>query len=170
MDSFITSEKEVFPDALAARMTSPTLTSEIALTSPDCILTVSVPAKQDAVVMAATGAVVGGRVGVVEGVIVLASAEGTPAAAMKPFMAPTVLRELVSADAELDREAVTDALEAAVDTEYEIFTDEEEARSLTAVPSSSTRLRLAVTDVIAVTVTALAAMPSAAAVEVMKAV
>ena len=156
-------------------MTSPTLTSEMALTPPDCISTVSVAAKHEAAVDraeigAAVGTEEGERVGMAEGLMVLASVEGTPAAAMKPFVAPTVLRELVRADAELDSEAVTDALDDDVDTEYEIFTEEDEERSLIPVPSSSTRFLLAVTAVIAVTVTALADIPRAAAVDVMKAV
>lgn len=42
-----TSEKEVFPDALAARTMSPTLTLDMAFSAPDCRETVSEAAKHE---------------------------------------------------------------------------------------------------------------------------
>lgn len=112
----------------------------------------------------------GVSVGMAVEFMVLASAEGMPAAAMRPFMAPTALREFVRVEAELKSEAVIDDLEAAVDTEYEIFTEEDKERIRIPVPASSARLRLAVTAVMAVTVTALALIPRAAALDVIQAV
>lgn len=105
----LTSEYEVFPAALAARTRSPTLTSAIALMSPDSSWTVSVPAKQLLSIGAYAGAEVGNEV--------LVSVAMAPADATKPSVAPTVFRELVRVGAELVREVVTDSLLAAVETE-----------------------------------------------------
>ena len=104
----LTSEYEVVPAALADRTRSPTLTSAIALMSPDSSWTVSVPAKQ----LWSIGAYAGAEVGYE----VLVSAARTPADATKPSVAPTVLSELVRVGAELVREVVTESLLAEVET------------------------------------------------------
>ena len=103
----LTSEKDVFPSALAARTRSPTTMSAIALMTPDSSCTISVPAKHCLLL---------GEVGYVVGYEVLKSEVIAPTDAVKPFVAPTAFRELARVGPEFAMEASVDALVAVVET------------------------------------------------------
>jgi hypothetical protein len=104
----LTSEKDAFPSALAARTRSPTTMSAIALMSPDSSCTVSVPAKHCLPL--------GEYAGSEAGYEVLKSEVTAPTDAVKPFVAPTAFRELARVGPEFAMEVSVDALVAVVET------------------------------------------------------
>lgn len=112
----LTSEKDAFPSALAARTRSPTTMSAIALMSPDSSCTVSVPAKHSLALGEYAGSEVGYELGYEVGYKVLKSEVTTPTDAVKPFVAPTAFRELARVGPQFVMEVSADVLVAVVET------------------------------------------------------